>query len=467
MIARVQDARGAGAPSSRAAPQPCERHYSAAVKDPEGTGRQSHRLLPMFLGTTFLSALGSVMALLSATVVSSAFGDSGAQAATYTSLMLALNLITASMTTPYAPALGRRFGVRRLYAAMQAANVAIYATLAALIVAGLPGYPLLMVATPLLGAAGGISHATSPSVVKAYLAGDDLASAETRTSVASGFAWVLGAIGGAVVIDAVGPALAFAANAALTLPYVVVVAFVAPPAEPPSPIPQRHPWRTLGTSLRANPRLRRASLLGLISAALVVPLASMVVPVTRDLDHDLAIHAGLILAAISFGAILSPFPLNQLGTRMGPLRSSGWSYAVAGLVLVVLAMLAVLLTHTAQLVAIAAVAVVYGAMSSAGANLLVDSAAASAERVEQEQESLAVFFLITGLGAPIGTILWGRTIDVLSVPILFAVAGVAMAIFIVVMLVVMTRRGINAPPAIAHKEHPHRQLAPWHSRVWH
>ena len=207
--------------------------------------------------------------------------------------------------------------------------------------------------------------------------------------------------------------------------------------------------------------------LRLISAALVVPLASMVVPVTRDLDHDLAIHAGLILAAISFGAILSPIPLRQLGTRMGPLRSSGLAYAFAGVVLIALAVIAVMLTHTPQLVAIAAVAVVYGAMSSAGGNLLIDSAAMSAQKIEEEQENLAVFFLITGLGAPIGTLLWGRTIDTLSVPILFTVAGTVMVIFIVVNLVRLTRQGISVPPAIAPKDTSNGRHASVLARIWH
>ena len=421
----------------------------------------------LYLGTTFLSALGSVMALLAATVVSSEYGDTGAQAATYTSLMLALNLIMASLTTPYAPMLGHRFGIRRVYSIAMAANVLLYALLAGLIFAGLPGFPMLMIVSPLLGAVGGISHAMSPAVLKSYLAGDDLASAETKTSVASGFAWVAGAIGGALVVDAVGPAFAFAGNALLTLPFVLVVLFVQPAVEAERPTPRAQPWRALVSTLRTNPHLARASVLGLISAALVVPLASMVVPVTRDLDHDLAIHAGLILAAISFGAILSPIPLRQLGTRMGPLRSSGLAYAFAGVVLIALAVIAVMLTHTPQLVAIAAVAVVYGAMSSAGGNLLIDSAAVSAQKIEEEQENLAVFFLITGLGAPIGTLLWGRTIDTLSVPILFTVAGAVMVIFIVVNLVRLTRQGISAPPAIAPKDTSHRRHASVLARIWH
>lgn len=437
---------------------------TAPADETKGAGN----LLPLFLGTTFLSALGSVMALLGATIVSSDAGSSGAEAATFTSLMLALNLTMASLTTPYAPVLGRRFGVRRVYATAMALNVSLYAGLAAAILAGVPGYPALMVCTPFLGAVGGISHAMSPSVLKSYLAGEDLASAETKTSVASGAAWVIGAIAGAAVIDAVGPIAAFAGNAALTLPFVAVVMLVRPAAEPQRPLPVHHPWRTMLSSIRTNPRLLRASVLGLMSGALVVPLASMVVPVTRDLDHDLAIHAGLVLAAISLGAVLSPLPVYQLGTRMGPLRSSGFSYAITGGVLVVLAVVAALLSRTPQLVAVAAVAVVYGATSSAGSNLLVEDAANSAATVEQEQESLAVFFLLTGLGAPIGTVLWGRTIDVASVPVLFTIVGIVMVIFIAVNIVVLTRRGVRAPPAVARREkrrHSH-DLAHLH-RIWH
>ena len=435
---------------------------------PPVEARPSRKIVPLFLGATFLSSLGSVMALLGATVVSSDAGSSGAQAASFTSLMLALNLIMASITTPYAPALGLRFGVRRVYAWATAANVALYALLAVAIAAGLPAYPALMVGTPLLGAVGGVSHAIAPSVLKGYLAGDDLASAEARTSVASGLAWVLGAICGALVIDAIGPVAAFAGNAALTLPFVAVVAFLRPVAEPPEPTPVRHPWRSLVTSVRTNPRLRRASVLGVMSGILVAPLVSMVVPVTRDLDHDLAIHAGIVLAAISLGAVLSPVPLRELGMRMGPLRSSGISYALAGGVLILLAVVAAQLTKTPQLAAICAFAIIYGATSQAASNLLIQDAADSAETVEAEQESLAVFFLLTGLGAPIGTLLWGRTIDAVSVPVLFSVVGALMVVFIAVSIVVLVRRGISAPPAIKREDHSARLHAgAWVHRIWH
>ncbi len=406
----------------------------------------------LFLGTTLLSALGSVMALLAATVVSSDAGATGAAAASYTSLMLALNLIMASLSTPYAPTLAHRFGTRRVYATSMALNVAFYGLLAAALGAGIPGFPTLMVLTPALGAVAGISHALAPSVLKGYLAGDDLASAETRVAVASGVAWAIGALAGAVMIDAVGPAVAFAANAALTLPFALVVGLAVPAAEPSRPARARRPWRSLIGSVRANPRLLRACLLGLLSAALVVPLVSMVVPVTRDLDHNLAVHAGLVLAAISLGAILSPAPVYQLGSRMGPLRASGVAYAITGVVLIGLAVIGVLLSHNAQLVAIAAVAVIYGAMSSAGSSLLIDDAAESAASTEAEQESLAAFFLVTGLGTPIGTVLWGRLIDSVSAPFLLAVVGAAMVAVIVVVIVILTKRDLSAPPPIARRD---------------
>ncbi len=435
---------------------------------PAAAPTKSGRLLTFFLGSTLLSSLGSVMALLASTVLASDTGSSGGLAATYTSIMLALNLIAASVTTPYGPALAARWGTRRVYGTAVGANVLLYGLLTAGLLIGLPGYPLLLLGTPLLGAVGGISRALYPAVLQGYLAHEDLASAETKASVAAGAAWVIGAIVGAVVIDSYGVIAGFAANTLLSIPYLLVVLLITPEREPARPTPAKHPWRSLVTSMRTNKRLRRASVLGLLAAALVAPLASMVVPVTQDLDHNLAIHAGFILAAISFGAILSPSPVYRLGSRMGPLRASGYSYAVTGVVLVILGVVAVLFTQNLQLAAIAAFAVIYGALSQSGGNLLVQDAADSAETIEHEQQNLAVFFLITGIGTPIGTLLWGRTIDATSVPFLFAVAGGIMVLFVIVNVILLTRQGVSAPPAVAkHEKRQHAHGIPLIQRMWH
>lgn len=427
-------------------------------------GRRS--LAPVFLTTTFLSSLGSVAALLGSTVLSSDAGGSASESATLTSLMLALSFTSSSVTVPYAPALAHRFGTRSVYTMAMTANVALYAALAVALLAGVSPYLALMAVTPLLGGIGGISHALGPPVLKGYLAGQDLATAETRISVASGVAWVIGALAGAVAVDAIGPVAAFAGNAALTVPFVAMLWFLAPAAAIERPGRVSRPWRTLLRATVANGRLGRAALVGVLAAILVAPLAALVVPVTRGLDHDLAIHAGLVLAAISLGAVLSPLPVRQLGTRMGALRSPALAYAGAALVLVVIAVVAIQLSKSAELIAIAAIAVVYGATSTAGSNLLLADAAASAETAEAESQTLAAFFLVTGLATPIGTMLWGRLMGTLSVTVLFLLVGALMIVFVTILFVLLTRKGIHNPPVVRPPPPRHTQGLGHLHRFW-
>ena len=160
------------------------------------------------------------------------------------------------------------------------------------------------------------------------------------------------------------------------------------------------------------------------------------------------------LAAIALGAALSPVPVYQLGSRIGPLGSSGVAYAAAGVTLVGVGIVAVLLPESWLLAGVLAIAVVYGALLQAGASLLIDDAAEAADVVEHQQQNLAVFFLVIGLGAPLGTVLWGRTIDQFSASTVLLATGVAMTVFVAIAFVVLTRRGVKTAPAVArHPQH--------------
>ncbi len=408
----------------------------------------------LYLTANLLSSAGSAMALLASTLLSSAAGSDGAMAATYTSLMLALNLLASSLVMPYAPFLCSRFGTRRVTAVAYVLNLGAYAVLCAAIVAGLPGYPILVAVSPLIGAMSGLARATTPPLLLGYLTGEDLASAEAKTNVAGGAGFIVGAAGGAYLIDLTGPLVGFVGNIVLTIPFTLLFAFLAPTIEPQRPTPVERPWRAFVQSLRTNHRLRRASILGLVAAALVGPLGYMIVPVTQDLGLPLAVHAGLILAAIALGAALSPVPVYQLGSRIGPLGSSGVAYAAAGVTLVGVGIVAVLLPESWLLAGVLAIAVVYGALLQAGASLLIDDAAEAADVVEHQQQNLAVFFLVIGLGAPLGTVLWGRTIDQFSASTVLLATGVAMTVFVAIAFVVLTRRGVKTAPAVArHPQH--------------
>ncbi len=424
----------------------------------------ARRRLVGYLGVSFLSSLGSAAALLGSTIVSSEAGAAGGLAATYTALMLALGFGVASVVTPYAGVLAHRFGTRRVSWGATGVTVLAYLVLSLLIQAGVPGFPALLLVMPFIGAAGGIGHVVGPAVVVAYCEGQEISRAEGWTSMTSGLAWVVGGLVGGVVIDAVGAPSAFLLNVVLSVPLVLMVALVPPTVPVATPAAQARPWRSMVTSLRTNHRLVRACLLGIATAAFVGPFVSMVVPITRAAGHDLAIHAGLILAAISLGTVLSPVPLRRIGTRHGPLRSASVLALVCGIILVILAATISLYNGPTQLVGVIAFAIVFGAAQSSSGNLLVQDAADAAEDDAHKQQVLAAYFLFAGLGTPIGSLVWAHLARTLTVPWLLFCVGFAVVVVGAAMLLWLNRLGIHRPPALKTVP-PAHPVTPQHRRL--
>lgn len=403
-----------------------------------------------FLGATFLSQLGSAAALLAATVVSSNAGTSESQAALFTALMLAFNYGMAALVTPYSGRIARKLGTGRTYALTQAGGVAAYAMLAIAMWAGLPGYPTLMILTPFLGAFGGLGHVVSPLVSRAYFGGG-MALSQARTTMATGLAWVIGAIVGAWVIDHIGAPSAFLSNALLTVPLVAMLIAVTP-REPFDRVATiAHPWRDMFGQLRSNDRLRRAAVMGLATVLFVAPLVSMVVPLTRSLNHDLAVHAGVVLACIAFGEMFAPMVVRMIGGRWGPMRSASTAYLAAGLVLLFIAGWTIVTDRTSEFLGICVFAVVFGAVHYGGTALLIaDVSGAAAD--EQRQEAMSAYFFVLGIGIPLGTILWGQLLGLIPPTILLALTGGAMLLLVGGMITHLNRLGIHLPPAVPHDD---------------
>lgn len=426
------------------------------------TSRTRSRAFELFLGATFLSQLGNAAALLASTIVSSDAGSTGARSATFTAIMLALNFGPATLATPYTANIAARLGARRLYGLTQLAGAAVYGLVALGIIAGLPGYPLLLVAAPVLGLIGGMSHTVSPITLRAYSGDEDLAKSESQTSMASGLAWVIGGLGGATLVGIVGAPAAFIANVLLTIPLVVVVLAVRPPGTETAVAAVARPWRQLIGTLRGNRAVSRAALIGIASAVLVSPFASMVVPVTRDLQHTLAIHAGIILACIAVGEMLSPTAVSAMSRVGHRLRPAWVAYLVAGLVLVGIGVIVSAIDGGPEVVAVAAFGVIFGAVNSGGSSFLVRDAAAESTD-ETREADLAAFFLSVGLGIPIGTLMWGQVIQRTSAAHVLVLSGLAMAVFVVALVFLRrdyerAHRGHDVPSAPAGLPVPHGVL---------
>ncbi|MFN8124976.1 MAG: MFS transporter [Candidatus Nanopelagicales bacterium] len=414
---------------------------------PTAPAAPRQRVADVYLGVTFLSQLGSAAALLAATVVSSNAGSNVSEAALLTALMLAFNYGVSAVATPYAGRVARRFGIGRTFAATQAGGVVVYLALAILMWLGVPGYPALICVTPFLGLFGGIGHVAAPMVSRAYY-GEGMAQAQARSSTATGLAWVIGAIGGAWIIDRIGPGSAYFADAVLTLPLIAVLVMLAPNAPFGKVASIKRPWHDMFRQLRSNPRLRRAAGLGLATAVFVAPLVSMVVPLTRSMDHYLALHAGIVIAFISLGEIFAPLVVRRIGRRWGALRSASAAYLGAGVLLMAIAGWVILTERTSEFAGVCAFAMLFGAMHFGGTALLIADASGSAEGAEQ-QEALSAYFFVLGIGIPLGTILWGQLLGVMPATTLLLLTGGAMLLIVCGLVVHLNRIGAHLPPVVA------------------
>lgn len=390
-----------------------------------GSGKRTGGFVP-FLIANLTSQLGSAAAVLAMAVVASNAGTTGAAAATYTALLLTLNFGVATIVTPYAGRIGHRWGVRRTFIGAQLGGALVFAAAAALIAAGVPGFPVLLASAPLQGAFGGLSHIVSPLVLRAYAAGEDLASAEANLSLTTGAAWVVGAFAGGWLLDSIGAPAALTLDVVLTVPLIAFVGWWPPAQQPATPHVNHQPWRSLVRSLVASKKLRTASALGVASALFIAPLTTMLVPITRGLQHDLAVHAAVLLASLAIGEMLAPVAVKRLKRTGTSIRPSALALFLGGVVLVLVALLVSALDGGAELVAVAAFLIVFGAVTYSASSFLIAGAADSI--ADDAQAGLAAFFISVGIATPIGTLLWGRLIDFAGPGSSMLLSGVAMAV---------------------------------------
>lgn len=167
----------------------------------------------------------------------------------------------------------------------------------------------------------------TPIVTRTYFDKTSIAASMSWRSAVSGLAAVAGAIIGGSIISATDPAAGVIANGLLTIPLAVFVMRVAPLREPHPPREDRgQPMRRILGSLRTNARLREVVILVVATTLFVVPMISMIVPILNSVDHaPLPSGAGLVLAGIGAGRVVTPLVVGRVERRWGDLQASLWA----------------------------------------------------------------------------------------------------------------------------------------------
>lgn len=364
---------------------------------------------------------------LATAVLAANTGGSVSDAARNTSLVFAVRLLATSLTLPYATRVASRIGLVRAFCLSRTIKVLAAAIAAVALVLEMPILAVLTGFSLLTGLSKGLRQPLCPPLLQAY-SGLPVDEATAKNQMARGAASAVGALLGGLVLSQVGPEAVFFGGAIVGIP-VIVFLVVRPPADGvETPASVKRPWRNLVGCLRASGQLRTAVWLGIASVIVVGPLINMLVPVLHELGHRDTSHASLFVAVVAVGEILTPIVLRRLRKGRAALVAATRAMQICGIALLALCTLA-LLPNTPDYFVLGLSGFAVGAVYFCVASFLYRSATAGLPK-NQEGEYLAAYLLVTGLGAPIGTLMWGHLLGAVPLEIFFLVLSVAAALLI-------------------------------------
>ena len=370
-----------------------------------------------------LATVGSTVSLLSATGITTAAGDFDS-GAIYTGIYVAVGLVAGALTMPYAPHLCRVMGTRVAYAWATSLLSVCWILVALLIVLGVPALPVLLLAAPVLGGFIGFTAVLSPVVYKAYLSSGDMSQVMARMTVVKGVAAVIGALAGGVFITSGTEALGLLVAGLLRVPLVFLAVRLSPALSIADPLQTLTPWGDIITSLKQSPTLRRTTYLACGVALFIAPMPSLVVPLTQALRREPLLQgAGLLLASIAIGELLSPIVVSRLRSKHTLIASSALASVVAGGILLALAVTSIILSNEIELVAWGILGIGFGA-SRFASRALTFGAASGAQEVHDVSKSLAAMLLSACLVAPIGILAWSVFLGRGMAPVALALGAV-------------------------------------------
>lgn len=381
----------------------------------------------IFLAATALSVAGSAAGVLGATGATTIAGQLR-DGAIYTGCFLALMLLASGLAVPFVPVLTARVGVTRALVIAKTLTAASWFLVGVALLLGAPAFPTLMFAAPLFGTLTAFGGVLQPIATKCYLATSQMSRAYARLSVVTGLAWGFGALAGGLFLNLGSPGWGLVINGILTVPLCLVLRYVRPPVRPALPARQPGAVRNIARTLRANRQLRNTTILGSAVGIFVAPMGSLVVPLSQALRQEpLYRGAGLLMAGMALGQVLSPRLVHRLSRHRNDLGSSAIAALSVGVVLAVFALCSLLVTRQFELALWMLLSIAYGMTRFASRSLTIGSAAES-DSEDRATTSLAVLFFVAGFTAPIGMLIWSVLIGSVSAEsaLLFGAVGITL-----------------------------------------
>ena len=378
-----------------------------------------------FLAAGGLAVAGTMAGQLgatSATTLKPGFMPAG----TATAIFLTLMLLTAAVASAASNRLAARWGTLKTFGWAQG-GVAASWTIAGVIEAVTDSSLLvLFLAAPAFGVFSGVTAVLTPFACRSHVNAGSMTDAVAKRSAVSGIAAILGSVIGGYVIHVTAPGIGIVANGLLTIPLAVFILFVRPGGAVTAPRVPTHAARAVVAALRSDRDLRRLAVLVATFMIFVVPMVGMLVPILNDLDHSpLPSGAGLMLGGIGAGRLLVPGIVRWLRPRYREFTAAVRAVVATAAFMILFAISAVPSFSDADLVVWTVIGIGIGA-SRFTTRAIMTGAASSSMGPGRDLLGVTALVLVGAVTSPVGYLIWGLMIDLVSAPVTILVAAAAM-----------------------------------------
>ncbi|MGB1377094.1 MAG: MFS transporter, partial [Miltoncostaeaceae bacterium] len=285
---------------------------------------------------------------------------------------------------------------------------------------------VLFLAAPAFGVFSGVTAVLTPFACRAYINAGSLTDSVAKRSAVSGVAAIVGSVVGGYVIHLTVPGIGVLANGLLTIPLAVFILFVRPGGAVTAPRVTTHAARAVVATLRLDRNLRQLALLVAAFMVFVVPMVGMLVPILDDLDHSpLPSGAGLMLGGIAAGRLFVPGIVRWLQPRYREFTAAVRAAVATAAFMILFAVSAVPSFSDADLVIWTVIGIGIGA-SRFTTRAIMTGAASSSMGPGRDMLGVTALVLVGAVTSPVGYLVWGPMIDLVSAPVTIMAAAAAM-----------------------------------------
>jgi MFS family permease len=264
-------------------------------------------------------------------------------------------------------------------------------------------------------------------------------------SAGSALSRIAGPALGGLLLAAIGIPPVFLIAACCYVPLLAVLAVVSGRVGPPDPA-DRPRLLEAARYFRDLSLLRWAILTAAAAEALALPLVNMMPAVTQSLNRDAADRLGLLVACVAVGSLGQVLLVERLDARHDTRVVVGIAYAVAGALLLGIAI-------DTELYVAGVLLVAFGLSVSIGRTLLLTCVHVRAPD-SHRHHVLSLYMFVTAIATPIGALVWGGVADLVGIDPVLGGAGVLLVFCIGAGLFSILRHRESEPDAPEDAQQP-------------